>query len=90
MSDFMELHPSAQSSFQKEYFVNTSKRLLENRNWIFPVVRYLTWKLEFFSIIFSVLVVSIKVVPLKNGYLWIKWMVFCISAVFTEKIWRIY
>ena len=28
----MELYPSAQSSFQKEHFVNTSKRLLENRN----------------------------------------------------------
>ena len=36
--------------------VNTSQRLLENRNWTFPVVHYFTWKLEFFSNIFSLLV----------------------------------
>ena len=54
----MEVWPSAQSSSQKQNFVNTSKRLLENRNWTFPVVRYFTWKLEFFSNTFSVLVVK--------------------------------
>ena len=32
----MKLYPSAQSSSQKEHFVNTSKRLLENRNATFP------------------------------------------------------
>ena len=53
----MELYPSAQSSSQKEHFVNTSKTLFENRNWTFPVVRYFKWKLEFFSYILSVVVV---------------------------------
>ena len=52
----MEVQPSARSSFQKQNFVNTSKRLLENRSWTFPVERYFTWKLEFFSNILSVLV----------------------------------
>ena len=37
-------------------FVDTSKRLLENKNWTFPVVRYFTWKLEFLSNILSVVV----------------------------------
>ena len=54
----MEVQPSAQSSSQKENFVNTRKRLLENRNWAFPVVLYFTWKLEFFSNILSVTVAS--------------------------------
>ena len=27
-------------------FVSTSKKLLKNRNWTFPVVRHFTWKLE--------------------------------------------
>ena len=40
----------------QENFVNTSKKLLENRNWAFPVVRYFTWKLEFFSNISSVVI----------------------------------
>ena len=37
----------------KKFFVNTSKRLLENRSWTFPVVRYFSRKLEFFSNILS-------------------------------------
>ena len=53
----MEVQPSAQSSSQKENCVNTSKRLLENTNWTFPVVRYFTWKLKLFSNILSVLVI---------------------------------
>ena len=43
----MELRPSAQSSSQNEIFLNNSKKLLKNRNWKFPVMRYFTWKLEF-------------------------------------------
>ena len=35
----MEVQPSAQSSSQKENFVNTSKRFLENTNRTFPVSR---------------------------------------------------
>ena len=50
----MELQPSAQFPSQKENFVNTTKRLLEN--WTFRVVRSLAWKLEFFSGILSVVV----------------------------------
>ena len=52
----MELYPSAQSSSQKEYFVNTSKRLLEKRILTYPVERYFKWKLEFLSNILSVVV----------------------------------
>ena len=55
----MELYPSAESSSQKENFVKISKNLLENRNWAFPVVRYFTSKLEFFSNILSVLEVTL-------------------------------
>ena len=39
--NFIEWQPSAQSSCQNESFVNTSKKLLKNRNKIFPVVGYL-------------------------------------------------
>ena len=56
----LEVWPSAQSSSLKENFINTSKRLLENRNWTFPVVHYFTWKLEFFSNILSMLVARYK------------------------------
>ena len=55
----MELYPSAQSSSQKENFVNISKKFLENRNWTFPVVRYFTSKMEFFSNVLSVLEVTL-------------------------------
>ena len=34
---------------------NTTKKFLKNRNWIFPVVRYFTWKLEFVSNILSMI-----------------------------------
>ena len=43
-------------SSQEENFVSTSKSLLENRNWTFPVAQFLTWKLEFFSYILSAIV----------------------------------
>ena len=33
-------------------FVNTSKKLLKNRNWTFPIASYFTWRLEFPSVIF--------------------------------------
>ena len=33
--------------------VNTSKRLLENINWTATVIHYCTWKVEFFTNIFS-------------------------------------
>ena len=36
----MELHSSAQSYSQKQNFVNTSERPLENGNQTFPVVSY--------------------------------------------------
>ena len=47
---------------KKKIFVNTRKRLLEIRNWTFPVVRYIKWRLVFFSNILSVLVVYIILV----------------------------
>ena len=37
-------------------FVNTSKKLLNNRNWTFPAMCYFTWKLEFVSNILSMIV----------------------------------
>ena len=33
-----------------------AKSLLKNKNWAFPVVRFLTWKLEFVSIILWIIV----------------------------------
>ena len=39
----------------KMNFFNTTKKFLKNRNWIFPVVRYFTWKLEFISNILSMI-----------------------------------
>ena len=52
---------------------NTSKKLLKNRNWNFPVVRYSSWKLEFVLNTFSIIVVSGKVLivwvfPRRNGH----------------------
>ena len=44
----------------KKKIVNTNKRLLENRNWTFPVVRYFTWKLEPLSNISSVVIVLLS------------------------------
>ena len=45
----MVLFPMPKSSSRNENFVRTSKNLLKNKNWAFPVVRYrcFTWKLEF-------------------------------------------
>ena len=45
----MELLPSAHSSFQYQNFANVSKKLLKNRNKIFPVARYLTCKVDLVS-----------------------------------------
>ena len=45
---------SAQSSSQNENFVNTSKKLLKNRNWIFLVANFLNF-LKLFSIILSMI-----------------------------------
>ena len=42
---------------QNEFFVNTGTKLLKNRNWTFPVVCYLTWKLGFFPNFLSMIVV---------------------------------
>ena len=41
-----------------ENFVSTTKNLLKKRNWIFPVLHYFTWKLEFLSIILWTIVVN--------------------------------
>ena len=46
----MKLFPNAQTSSQNENFVCTSKNLQQNRNWTYPVVRYVKWKLEFAQI----------------------------------------
>ena len=41
-----------------ENFVSTTKNLLKKRNWIFPVLHYFTWKLEFLSNILWTIVVN--------------------------------
>ena len=46
-----------QSPCQNESFVNTSRKLLENSNETFPVMRYFTWKLELVSDILRAIVV---------------------------------
>ena len=48
-------------SFQNESFVNTGRKLLENRKETFPVVRYFTRKLELVSDILLVIVAILKV-----------------------------
>ena len=52
---------------QNESFVNTSRKLLENTDETFPVVRYFTWKLELVSNILSVLVASVFTSYLQKG-----------------------
>ena len=47
--NFTEWWPSAQSCSQSENFINTSRKLLGNKNETFPVVHYFTWKLELVS-----------------------------------------
>ena len=47
---------SAQSSSQNKTFVNTSKKLIKNRNRTFRVVRYFTSKLQFISNILFMIV----------------------------------
>ena len=57
----MELHISVQrvqSFSQNENFVNTRKKLLKNRNWTFPLVRYFTWIIKFISNIFPWLILE--------------------------------
>ena len=41
-----------------ENFVSITKNLLKKRNWIFPVLHYFTWKLEFLSNILWTIVVN--------------------------------
>ena len=41
--------PSSQYRWQNENLFNASKKLCKNRNYIFPVVNYVTWKLELVS-----------------------------------------
>ena len=53
LKNFIELQSSVQPYYQNEDFVNTTKKLLTNRNWTFPLVRYFSWKLEFASNILS-------------------------------------
>ena len=43
--------PTPPTKKKKKMFFNTSKRLLKNRNWTFPVVHHFTSKLEFASIL---------------------------------------
>ena len=42
----IERYPSALSSCQNENSVNTTRKLLGNKNGTFPAVYYFTWKLE--------------------------------------------
>ena len=44
----MELYYSAQSSFQNEKIVNTSKKLLKARYWTFLLEQYFTRNLKYF------------------------------------------
>ena len=44
---------ASEISFQNEKFINTSKKLLKNWNWTFPVVRYFTLTLNFVSYILA-------------------------------------
>ena len=48
-------------NFRNENFVGSSKNLLKSKNWTFPVVHCFTWKLEFVSNIWWILLVSSQV-----------------------------
>ena len=80
----MELKPSTKSSSQKENFVFPSKRLLKNRNWTFPVVRYFSWKLEFFS---NILAVVVAIGWKKKFVLLWKCIIFCNNLIRAKKCW---
>ena len=57
--NFIELLPSAYSSFQNKHFVSTSKKLLKNSNLTIPVewtIPYFTLKLQFVSNILWIIV----------------------------------
>ena len=45
--NFIELKPTAQSSFQNNLFFTNSTKLFENGNSTFPLVRYFALKLKF-------------------------------------------
>ena len=52
----IELLPNAQSSIRNKNFVSTSQILVKSRNWTFSLLRFFTWKLEFFSNILCMIV----------------------------------
>ena len=68
--NFIELLPSVQLFSINENVVSPSKNLLENRNWTFPVVRCFTWKREFISSIWWMILVSSQVVSIVS--IWVK------------------
>ena len=47
---------SAQSSLQTQHFFDSRREVLKNRNWSVSVLHYFTWKIEFLSYIFSIIV----------------------------------
>ena len=49
VSKLHKMMPSVQPSYRNKNFLNTSKKLLKNRNQIFPVMRFFTWKLDLVS-----------------------------------------
>ena len=46
----------AQSFSRNGHFVSSSKKILKNRNWTFPIAPYFTWKLVFVSNVLSMIV----------------------------------
>ena len=72
---------SAHSSSWNESFVSTSKDLLKNRNWTFPVVCYFTWKLEFISNVLWMIVETLCywVISCQKG--WLNWILLSYNAL---------
>ena len=69
----MELQASCQCSSQNVNFSNISQIFSKNTNWTFPVMSYLTWKLEFimvsgniWSFASNLLQLSLNLICLRN------------------------
>ena len=88
-SKFNNITASTYSSSQNEQFFNTSKNLLKNRNWTFPIVCYFTWKLEFGSNIWRIIVSRMRFLLLtcpRSFRIWLVWQL-KLEQLIKKKCW---
>ena len=82
--------PSVQPPSRNEHLVNTSKKLLKNRNWTSPVIRYFTWKLEFVSNnLWMIFIVSTDFYSEKVNARWkLHWKIFVSLCLVLNYLWN--